>query len=345
MLGRGVHHAQVRTRGGESIVADLDWSSLRYGRRLDDMSDAEVVVTGDDLSSLAGIDAWQHELVIYRGDGPTPAWAGPLNLPPRLTVESATIRARDGFAWFERRPLLSDLAFYNTDLADIFEAVAEAALVRDPSPGITVAARRTGIVGDRVIVGAQRRRAADELRELADTGVDWTFVGRSMLVGGEEVPTEVAFPLTDADIEDPTIDPAEPATMVSAVGANGGEAGTPLVADAGGVDSARGLVHVVVNAPGIQDMGSLQVHADAQLRILREAQDFFSATLTERAGVAMGDLVPGARVSVAVGQLARELVADLRLTSVTVQAQQTDEGEREQVGVELAPLGRLGAGA
>lgn len=340
-LGTGDYQVQIRRRGGGGPSVPVAWGNLGFTRRLDEMSDATVTVpvTPRNAGDLSDITSWRDELAIYRND--ELAWAGAIHRDPRFSVDEVTVMARDLWVWFERRWLPFDRRFVRSDLAVIFEQLALDALSQDTSPNIAVLATLTGVLDGRTVLAAVHRRAADELRELAAIGVDWTFVGREMRVGGEEIPTEASFTLVDEHVEEPVLDPAEVATMVAALGTNSGAAGVPEFGEAGGVDATRGLVQVVVNSEGSNDPIALRHQAEGTLSLLDEATSFVSCRLTRKAPVDLDQLVPGARVRLAISQLARTIVGDFRLIDVGVSAGVDDDGVKDVVSVSLGPLGRV----
>lgn len=352
-------HAQLCCRGGAPII-DLPFTQLTMSRRVDDMSDASVSIghyteehdyiapprLRDDCAGvLATLEPWEHEIVLWRDD--ELVWAGPV-IKPVWTRDTLTITCRDLFQWFERRLLPRDRDFFGTDLAVIFRILCEDALHRDPSPNITRSPSLTGIVGDRTIFYDAYLRAADVLRELARSGLDFTMIGRDMLVGGTEVPTADLGTLITQHFDGPelTADGLQTETESTVVGASTDSILGPVSATAGApffhgvrtVQPRRGLVQNVVTESGIEDETSALAAAQSRLALLGETPRTLTGRLLPDAPVAFSDLIPGARAELRVKLLAKTVEGPHRLQSVGVQV---GEGMTEQVGVVFTNLGTI----
>lgn len=345
MIGCGTHRVFVQERGGGTRLAEVRWDSLNYGRRLDDMSAASVTVGAAGLADeeccgiLAELTAWEHEVAIYRDS--EEAWVGVV-LEPEYLSDSVTIPGRDLFQWFERRSLAYDRTFAGEDLADIFASHVADALARDPSPNISVSPTATGIIGDRTVVGAARTRAADAMRELARSGVDFTMKGRTMLVGGEEVPVDAIGIITTDVLDAPKLVPRglSAASEVTLIGRKPASAAEPVVVTVGGVDPAIGLVELVATEATIEDAASLGAAAQSRLDMLLEPPEYLSGRLLATAPFDFDDLVPGARVEARVRVGCRDAIGAFRLAAVAVDASVRDDGAQEEtVGITLIPLG------
>jgi hypothetical protein len=123
------------------------------------------------------MELWRDSLLV---------WAGPvLNVVADPEAATATVTASDLSAWWEKR-VLPTIVSRQLDLATIFDRYIAAAFAAD-DPGIVVVTTPTGIVGDRTVDAADGKLLANELDELAKTGVDWTVANRVFYVGGTEV--------------------------------------------------------------------------------------------------------------------------------------------------------------
>lgn len=351
-LGCGSWSAFIQCRGGGELLP-LPFSTLDCGRRLDDMSDASLTLNQTTLRNfspavqakccglLSEIEAWSHELALWRDGDPSssePTWVGPI-VKPRFGVASVTLTARDLFQWFERRLLERDRVFTATDLADIFEQYAVDALHRDPSPNIdlnTISA--TGVTGDREVQIVAGRRAADEMRELARSGLDFTMIGRAMVAGGTEVPTaDLGVLFTDHfDEHDLTEDGLQTETESVVIGSPLGTTSGPIRAVSGGVDVTRGLVQNVSSESTIKDETSAQALADSRQALFGTSPKFFTARLLPVAPVGYEELIPGAVADLRVQLMCRTLEGAHRLMDVKTQV--GDDGS-EAVHVEFSSLG------
>ena len=351
MLGAGVYRAFIQTRGGGDQLAELTWGSLSFGRRLDDVSEASVAVPAGSISGrccsvLEIVRAWQHELAIWRDDDEV--WVGVVG-KPKYTGAGVVLPARDLFQWFARRLLPFDRSYIDTDLGEIFAQYVEDALSRDTSPNITVeTVSATGVSGSRQVLASQYRRADDELRELARSGIDWTMVGRTLRVGGEEVPTGELLMLTTDSFDDPEIEPdgLETATEVTVVGSRSDDPDVPIVGVYGGPDGDLGLVQIVEQESSIEDDASAEAAARTRWEMLHEVPEYVRGALSPFAPVSFDQLVPGARVELRVRAGCHSAIGAARLQALAVDAQVGPEGEvTAKVVPTFIPLGTVESAA
>lgn len=348
-LGCGEYTVYLQERGGRRL-AQLPWERIDFGRRLDEVSDASVDIPVEGIADddeccfwLSQVNPWEHEVSIYR-DG-AEEWVGPV-IEPVFSRDTVTLAARDLFVWFEKRLLPLGRQFVAVDIGEIFQQYVEDVLALD-DPGITVNAQRVGIVGDRTNDPTEFRRAADELRELARSGIDWTMVRRTMEVGGEEVPTESVADLIDDAFNalELRIGGGETATEVVVVGGQDPDFETTVFGRVGGIDPLLGLLQAAVNESSILDQHSAEAAAQTRLD-LRESPPFFiDGELSQLAGVQFPDLVPGAAVDVDMDIGCRAVLGTLRLRAVNVTVEASEEGCQESVNVELMSQGTIDLGS
>lgn len=356
-LGCGTWRAFITCRGGGELF-EVPYASLSMGRKVDDMTSAQVAI--DELSLngatsavyqrccgvLSELEPWQHELALWRDTDPDSAsWVGPVIQPTwENSAEgnrSLSIGARDLFQWMERRLLDRNRKFVATDLADIFYRYISDALHHDPTPNIDFAVSPTGILGDRSIDAFAFRRAADELRELARSGLDFTMVGRQMVIGGVEVPTANLGTLVNEHFRSLSlnIDGLQTETESTVVGARPNSANAPVYAKVGGVEIDRGLVQVAVTESQIEDVASAQAAADSRYALLGTSPRWITGVLSSDAPIAFSDLIPGAVADLRLGFLCREVVGDYRLQDVNVTA---DADKSEEIAVTFSSPGTTG---
>lgn len=352
-LGCGEWHAYLQCRGG-GVLTELPFVALNMGRRLDDVSEASVTITRAKLNGwtqaardrccgyLAELNPWEHELALWRGDHE--AWVGPV-LQPQWGTNAIRIPARDLFQWFARRLLEHDRNFVGEDLADIFYRYVIDALTRDPTPNISVTTTPTGVTGDRSIVAGTFRRADDELRELARTGVDFTALGRTILVGGREVDTPPIGPLLVEHFADDgptsTLDGLDAASEAVVVGAAGATPGNPIMGRAGGIDTRMGLVQDVSSESSIKDNASAQAAAETRHDWLAEAPEFITGQLTADAPIGFDELVPGAQADLRLALLCRDIVGIYRLQDMATTVAASGGVVDETVRVTFETLGTV----
>lgn len=322
---------QVYTRGGLELVTQLPWSTISFERRLEDVGEAtvEVPVSSERLREvLCDIRPWEHEVCLLR-DGEA-QWIGPVQSGTERRRESVTLQAADLFVWFEHRLLLRDLAFEQMAMRDIFTQIVAEALAFDASPGINVIPQAAGQPGTRIIEGSEATVAADVLRELGRTGVDWALIGRDLYVSGTELSLGPLARLVDPVVADVATTSLETATQVVVLGEE------RIEGFAGGIDPALGLLQVAISEDAIGDAPSARVGAQSRLDLLKDQVPRVTLRLLPTAPVDFRDLVPGVRVPLAIRERALcDLCDEWRLESVTLEV----DAEREVVTLALQPVG------
>ena len=338
-LGCGDYRVFLQLSGGGTKLAELAYESLTFSRRLDDMSEASITLSAaqdaDCLPFLTSIEPFAYEVSIWRDD--VEVWVGPVS-EPAYDYDGMTLAARDLFWWLERRVLPTD-RFLTDDIATIAAIFFTDAIDQDPSPNISIIVSPTGIVASRQVYGVLRRRAADEIRELSRTGLDFTAIARTLRLGGVEVGTDPLVLLSDDvfEVDVARFDGAATATEVFVLGASAGTV-TPVGGQAGGI-GAQGLVQQVYSEPAILDTTSATAAAETRRDLLRTAPLFCSGRLLESAPVAFQRLIPGARVEIRQQVGFRRIEASMRLLEVNVSAQAQDDGFSEEVRLTLEPEG------
>lgn len=346
-IGCGDYRAFIQDRGGGTVRAELIWSSIHLERRLDEVSQSSVTVGSEGLADeacchlLSTLIPWRYELSVWR-DG-NEEWVGPI-IEATYTHDTVKVIARDLFFWFERRELPFDRTFSGTDLATIFLTYATDALSEDNSPNISFAPAATGVLGDRQVFAAQKVRAADELRELARSGLDFCAIGRQIRIGGREIPVLPLATLTDDsfDVSSATVLGMAAATRVTVRGSSTTDRNVPVIGVAGGVSADLGLVSRVDDEGSILDVASATDAAQSRLDLLDPPPVALDGVLTEDAPIAFFALVPGARLDAAVGVGCLQVVQAMRLLGVDVDVSASDAGGlTDKVGVSLEPLGSV----
>lgn len=332
-LGQDGWRAIIAERGGSRIVGELDPGDLNLtlSRPLSDFASASVTATKP-VDVLRLCEPWATELHLWsRG---RIQFAGPVvGRPLRREGLPVTVQARDVFAWLERR-FLSESATYAGDVARVFHGVVEAAMLRDPSPGLDVQTADSGVSTSVTIDGTQRRRAADVLRDLVRTGVDFVVIGRTLYAAGGVDPGVIpAIPLVSDDVWDgdgPTVDPdgLQSATEVTFRGQG------DSTAVAGGVSDRYGLLQTEVSAETAADAPATVPAARVALADLDPALTTVTGQLSKRAPVDLHDLVPGRTVLVRCTDPPVDGVRRVSLVSV-----QARSGGVETVTVTLVPAG------
>lgn len=344
-LGCGEHRIMLTDRCGSPLLCEVSSSDVlevEYTRLLDETSEARVTITTGgpgccDCGALAdgygSLATWRHEVAIYRGVDLV--WQGPI-VRIEYGVEQVIITARDVSAWMERRTPTVDFSTVGApvDLSSIAESLIRDAF-DDDDPCVLdyLDVRDSGIVGEREYV-ADDAYVIEHLRELSETGVDWTVLGRRIVVAGE-VAFSIAGTLTDDDfLGGLTVIEDGMGLATRAVITGDGVTGT-----AGGVDEFYGLVTLLTDSESVKDQASADAAAQQHVDASTPSPVFLTvpddAALNPKAAVCINELVPGSLVTVRTGATCRTVVATLRLTRLRVFV---SEGE-ESIGVTLVPIG------
>ena len=325
------------TRGGQSIIAEINPDSGSFDRRLDDTSELTLTATvggGLDASCCEALEeayTWATEILVYR-DG-RDAWVGPVT---NILFEhgKVTINAADLSSWWDRR-VLGTLNFVREDLTDIFVAMSNNAMDSDPSPNLILSPTLSGLYGDRNVDGSQYDYARDHLQELGNTGVDWTAYSRTILIGPQEIPVSPYVTFLDEHFTVPPI-----------IEERGNDKATVVVVKGSGVTGiARdedfvqfyGEVVRVFEEPNIEDQPTVDDAAQSRLEYLRDPTFVTTSqagTLKATAPITVPELIPGIRVRLDSQATCRKIVRDFRLDKVNV-------GFNGDVTISLQPLGTI----
>jgi len=330
----------LMTRGGSSVICELNPVSGSFTRDVDNTSTLEMQGVTSGLLGQSCCDNWNEvypwntEIIVYR-DG-RDAWCGPVT-GVEFGYGTVKVTAADLTAWWDRRVLPADLTFVGVDLATIFETVANAAMSTDPVANFNIVTTLTGILGDRTYSQTDYKYAKDLLGELAKTGIDFSAYGRTILCGGEQVPADPYVVLTDEFWVQPPV-----------VAARGNDQATQVVVRGKGVTGVAtssaaytdfyGLLVRTFDENEIEDAGSAQTAAETRLALLQEQLYIEAGTgggLKSTAPITLAELIPGIRIRVDSSASCRKVVADFRLKSVKV-------GFDGTVGIDLQPLGTVG---
>jgi hypothetical protein len=345
-LGCGAYEAFVVERGGGATVCSVPWTTLTWGRVLDDTSTATVNAAGfssDCCAELSQIRPWRHELALFR-DGSL-VWVGPITVPKAPPPDTFEITARDLTAWWDHRLIHKDHLYDTpTDLATIFQDISDDAMAPDPSPGLDVEPTPCGITGMMDLLAVQHLMAGPKIRDIANIGIDWTTVGREVLAGGLVVPTvSIGTFLDDHFIVPPTprLDGTAQTNAWGVRGSGGGAAGDTIFGysiAAPSVVALDGLLEDVATVSTIQDNDSALAAAQTRTALTSAVLAVENCVLSPNAPFTIDDLVPGALCDLNLEQTCIPVVGQFRLQSVTGQGQSPDG---EQITVVFQPAGTM----
>lgn len=335
---------EVMGSGGRDTVARLapaEVVSVRWDRHLSAISGAVAEVqprSRECARAVAGLIPWAHELRIWRDA--EPVWAGPV-VDVADSGETVSVTCRDLSGWLPRRIVHEG---YDTTKTPVDVSVVADLMITDAyapaDPGAIRWIRRfdTGITVARA-VAAETVMADADLSDLVRLGLEWTVVGRRILLfGGSSLPPGGVRlnRLAGADFTGPqgVVRTGEP-TVTRAVIQGGGVRGA-----AGGVHPVLGLLERLETQTAITTAWDAEVAAKGALYpaagVLLAGGDL---GLVPFAPVTVAELVPGALCVVSAAGAA--LVADTEATLTKVSAVwAADGGEKVTVTLTAAQVVR-----
>lgn len=352
-LGCGSYQCFVTRRGGSPVVLEVAFSQIQIQKVIDNAGTCTVSlpeVSGSSGAACCEVvektEPWRDELVVYRDRDI--AFVGPV-----VTVDGdgGTLIARDLFHWMEKRFIEEDLHYWG-DVAYTFREVFLKAMEKDTSPNIEdIIVHPTGVDSIRDYKGQDVLRAADLLRELARTAVDFTMVERTLYVGGKEVFAPESVPGTPLLLPDQAVlkagvvkDGDAFATDV-AVFAGSGEGGrggksrsVPLVGRATRQTDVYGLVQAVATELLISDLESANQNALSRLESMQPAPLRVHVVFSPDAPFEFKDIIPGRRVDSRLSATSCiDVIDTVRLANVNIGA----SAEGETIEGDLIPLGEF----
>lgn len=369
-LGEGEYTALIRRRrtrlGPSRIIGELPLTYGNWARRLNSTSTASVTVPTSGAGSIAccevlnAIDPPRDHLELYRdGEG---VWLGPCRDASSVPEsDEAVVPASDLSVWASWRVFTHTMKPRGIDLSVIFKAYLDYAFngilppwgvvqAGDPplswyedNPGIDVFPSLVGITGDRTVSHHDLKYVANELEELARTGVDWTVTNGTWWVGGMVIMDEgtrrpITLPgyLTDEDFRTLPKIRRSADSMVT----NPWLRGNNVHVNVGGPDPQDGvLIQRVLDEYSIEDEGSGRAAAQTYYDRAHEPLLYVEGNnaLEPGAPLDIQQLIPGILVNVDLsGGGCIPYTGPLRLESIDVNFN-ADTGE--EITVALQPQG------
>ncbi|KUN37666.1 hypothetical protein AQJ30_15390 [Streptomyces longwoodensis] len=326
--------AFIADRGGSILAQAETLTRVRWGRILNDASTAVVTIQPDmdccgKLGQMRGMRHWLH---VFRNE--QYVWGGQI-IQPTWGVGTVTVSAADIVSVLNRRSPHEPKSFTDTDLTDIAEWLIEDGFFPDdPGHSVQVLAKSGIRVSRSYTQGIGQ--SGDKLRDLADTGLDFTAYGEKLLLMPDDWSASVGT-ITDADLPD-GLSVAEDGTAVVTKWYVYGEEGSGIIGVAGGVDPYYGLIERSVQDSTITDQASADASAAARLASSLQVPvyiDTSEVTLSPDADVDIAHLVPGWCVDVATTATCRNIAQRMKLTGLSVEA----DGDGESVKVQVGPVG------
>lgn len=351
-VGCSNHTAAILDRDGAVVCPADALVEVEWNRVLNETATARAVIVprGDCCERVADVRTWRHRLVIWRAG--KPVFDGPINIV-EWSAASVQVMAFDVSAWLDRRLPHSDMDFASTDLTSIALALIEDAILPD-DPGILAEIVAPSLIfGDRAY-RIDVDRCLDHLRDLSDTGMDWTAAGARLLLFGPSF-SETVGSLSDADFPQGLRVIEDGASLVSrwvmwaaveqprdAAGrfVSGAATSAGIKSVAGGIHDYYGLLESVHDSLAVQDEGAAsvldQTSADAATAALLASTlpapvfiDTGAGPLAPSAAVDVADIIPGYCLQVASTATCRRVTAIQKIYELHVI--DTANGESAQV--------------
>lgn len=343
-----VYKVTVTDRCARNTLLELDdFTRLTWGRVLDDVSQATVTVPADCCGKLSEARAWGNELHISRNDDEV--WCGPLIVQPNCR-SGITLVAQDMLAWLGRR-VVRTRHCYDPDCGRsgrngptiANDLIQEALLPDDPCLLKWLQLIQGGEAQERDYK-ANSAYVIDALKDLAKGGLDFTAVGRRIVImpEGHEL-GRTALLSCDSFAGDVCVteDGAATATRVVVTGTQGDT--TTIVAGAvGGIDPYYGLIEVLHTDSTIKTAAAARAQARGILAGANPTpllvQPPQGSSLSPDAAVCMSELVPGVVSPVVMDCLCRNVGQSMRLLKLDVSV----DASGETVSPLYVPTGQPG---
>lgn len=340
VAGCGTNTARIVDRTGGTIAEASVLTEVEWTRVLDDTSTARVVINpeGDCCERMGEVRSWRHSLVIWR-DGEL-VWAGPI-VQVEWRFGEVEVFAQDISAWLARRVPHASMAFTNVDLMEPAKWLIEDGFAPD-DPGHTVQ-----VVGPAKVKGSRSYtedvgQTLDHLLDLADTGIDWTVIGKTFVLLPEDHSASVGR-LDDNDFPEGLV-VAEDGTSLGTRWVVAGDEDGEVLGSAGGSHDYYGLLERYVEESSIPDDASAEAVAASKLRSSLPVPVFIDSqqvTISPQAAVDVAQLVPGWCLDITSALTCRKIGQRLKIVGVTVveNGGDGDSPGSESVQVQVAVTG------
>lgn len=346
-LGCASHSYNITDRDGGHVAASGVLTSVEYNRVLNDASDAHVTIAVEGIDccgEMSGIRTWRHWLNIYR-EGVF-VWSGPI-VQVWWTATETRLAAVDLVGLLDRRVVHELMTFNSVAVAQIASELIRDGLAPD-DPGHTVT-----VVGTTRALGGRTYQpwigqTADHLRDLSETGIDFTCVGSNMIILPDEF-EDVVGRLSDDDLPEGLVVSEDGAALATRQVVAGDE-DTGVVGVAGGRNPYYGLLEMYTEQNTLTTLSDVDQAAAEKLRGSLAAPVFIDTqdvTLSPTAPVNIEQLVPGWCLDITSGATCREITQRLKITGLSVtesgggasSGKGTPVSPGERVVVQVAAMG------
>ena len=264
--------------------------------------------------TLAGrLEPWLHVVTFYADE--EPVWHGVV-MQVEASAEGLVVEAADGGAFFQRRRLSASRRFDQQDAARVMSVLVEDAMsVGDPLrvvDNMRLSESRVWVVVDEV---ANTKLVSDVLDDLAEAGLQWTFLAGTLLIGSVMAGHTTAM-LSDRHL-----------TGGVTVVKDGKDIVTDVLVQGEGTWAQRAIgddrlvVQAVEKSTNLKTEEACEARAEAVLLEqgvgpLRVEVD--ASPLSPEAPVSLNELVPGVRVPVSSSQTGIPVGVVLMVESMSV---------------------------
>lgn len=313
----------ITYRGNGPTLGSFEPESLTWSRVRDDFSEARVQFPGTCCGKLDQVRSWAHEMHIVR-DGEE-VWVGPVFIDANCR-SGVTIIARDMWWWLYKRVIHSDHVSVSQGAVSIAQdLIIDGFAPDDPDVLTYLTTYGTGILGGREYK-ANSKRVLDALRDLAKGSIDFTSIGRRLLVMPQGYKLGQLPLLTcehfqgDVCATDDGSGAATRAVFTNSQTASGGD--ITVLGEAGGVDPYFGLVEELVSDSTITSAATATDAARAMVAkgnpppLLVQPPD--GSALSGDTPICINDLIPGMTVPVLLDCTCRTVSQDMRLSRLNV---------------------------
>lgn len=352
-LGCGVPLVFITNRCGNGVRCVLDSiNTLEYNRVLDGISEAVVTATvagdgnSDCCACLRDIEPWCHELHIWR-DGEE-VWVGPIETI-EYTTNDVTIQAKDVLNWLTVRVPEDNIDFTVAngtgpqEISVIAHSVIEVAFADDIE---TITCEYDSAYVEvtpydpiEYFFQAFSGTCYNSLEELSTGGIDYTTLGRTIVITGTSDPLIPLVLLNDEHIKGDIVLRKDGSLQGNRVYVHfEGDGGLPVMGEAADF-FCYGPIERMDEAGGLSDGAAAGQAADLQVAAgfiaprIMEIPD--GSQLSPDTPWTFNKMVPGTRVDVSLQQTCFPMTQSFRLTSVEVSYNQ-DDGE--SIGISVAPI-------
>lgn len=366
-LGCGTHRVLIYKRGGTEFVGEVtNLTRVEWGRVRDDISQAHVDVTGwsvDCGALLSRLATWAYEMVIFRDNGFSVdrVWEGPLTL---LTYYEGRVRlsARDAMAYASRRIIknsINDTGEGATVVNRTVRILQTSLADRDPNilEHLTPINSADDAMQYRTSA-AYSSTAWEEIDNMAaNAGLDYTTVGRRIIVWGTRTPIGRLPEFRDGDLGATPIVSEYGMQFANryAVSDGNGVWGEALREDPEGID--YGPVEMLSSSwASDNEQASGSTYSPESLDKIRKSFAGYAeqsiesrnpppvvvrvpdnTTVNPDVPITIQHLIPGVAIPLRSTKTLREVRATQKLDSVKV----VEEADRETITVTMSPFSRL----